>query len=56
LLPACIQALESGGWLAADARVYIEAERNLELVLPQNWELTRSKCAGQVGYHLAKRV
>ena len=56
LLPACIQALESGGWLAADARVYIEAERNLELLLPQNWELTRSKCAGQVGYHLAKRV
>ena len=56
LLPACMQALESGGWLAADARVYIEAERNLELLMPQNWELTRSKCAGQVGYHLARRV
>jgi len=56
LLPACMQALESGGWLAADARVYIEAESNLEPVLPQSWELTRSKRAGQVGYHLARRV
>lgn len=56
LLPACMQALESAGWLAADARVYIEAESNFEPVLPQSWELTRSKRAGQVGYHLARRV
>jgi 16S rRNA (guanine966-N2)-methyltransferase len=56
LLPACMHALESGGWLAADARVYIEAESCLELQLPDNWELTRSKRAGQVGYHLAIRA
>lgn len=56
LLPSCISALECGGWLAADARVYIEAESNLELVLPDSWELTRSKHAGLVGYHLARRI
>ncbi|MGB5180219.1 MAG: 16S rRNA (guanine(966)-N(2))-methyltransferase RsmD [Gammaproteobacteria bacterium] len=56
LLPACLQALERGGWLAADARVYIEGESDLQLQLPGNWELTRSKRAGQVGYHLARRV
>ena len=56
LLPACMRALERGGWLAADARVYIEAESNLELQLPENWELMRSKRAGQVDYHLATRV
>jgi len=56
LLPACMQLLECGGWLAADAHVYIEAESNLELALPENWELTRSKTAGQVGYHLARRA
>lgn len=56
LLPACIDALESAGWLATDAWVYIEAESSLEPALPDNWELTRSKRAGQVGYHLARRV
>jgi len=56
LLPACTRALASGGWLAADARVYIEAESNLELALPESWELTRSKRAGQVGYHLARYI
>lgn len=56
LLPACMQALENGGHLAVDARVYIEAESNLHPVLPANWELTRSKRAGQVGYHLARRA
>ncbi len=56
LLPACMQALQNGGWLAADAYVYIEAESNLELALPKNWLLTRSKRAGQVGYHLARCV
>lgn len=54
LLPACISALESGGWLAADAHVYIEAETSLELDLPESWEMYRSKRAGQVGYHLAR--
>jgi 16S rRNA (guanine966-N2)-methyltransferase len=56
LLSACMRALESGGWLAADAYIYLEAEASLEPELPQRWELYRSKRAGQVGYHLARRV
>jgi len=55
LLPPCIQYLESRGWLADQARVYIEAEKGLVPELPENWELLRSKVAGQVGYHLARR-
>jgi 16S rRNA (guanine966-N2)-methyltransferase len=54
LLP-CIQELENHGWLSDKARVYIEAEKGLVPELPENWELLRSKVAGQVGYHLAMR-
>ena len=56
LLSPCIQQLESRGWLADQARVYLEAEKGLIPELPENWELLRSKAAGQVGYHLARRV
>ena len=55
LLSPCIQQLESRGWLADQARVYLEAEKGLIPELPENWELLRSKVAGQVGYHLARR-
>jgi 16S rRNA (guanine966-N2)-methyltransferase len=55
MLPDCMQLLESGGWLAAQAWVYIEAEHGLPLQLPVHWELYRSKTAGQVDYHLATR-
>jgi 16S rRNA (guanine966-N2)-methyltransferase len=54
-LPDAIAQLEAGGWLADEAWVYLEAERDLELTLPSNWELYRSKTAGQVGYHLVRR-
>lgn len=54
LLP-CIRELENRGWLSDKARVYIEAEKGLVPELPENWELLRSKAAGQVGYHLAMR-
>lgn len=53
-LADCIRLLEANGWLAAGARVYIEAERSYKPVLPESWELYRSKGAGQVGYHLAR--
>ncbi len=56
LLPPCIQLLESCGWLADEARIYIEAEKGLVPELPENWEMLRSKVAGQVGYHLARRL
>ena len=55
LLAPCVQLLESRGWLSAQARIYIEAEKGLAPELPDNWELLRSKLAGQVGYHLAGR-
>lgn len=55
-LPACIDLLEDNGWLAAGARVYIEAERTYTPALPDSWELYRSKNTGQVGYHLARRA
>jgi 16S rRNA (guanine966-N2)-methyltransferase len=56
LLPGCMAALAANGWLAANAVIYIEAERHYELVLPAGWELLRSKHAGQVDYHLAQSV
>jgi 16S rRNA (guanine966-N2)-methyltransferase len=56
LLAACCDALESGGWLSTDARIYLEAEATLGIPnVPRNWQVTRSKSAGQVGYHLAVR-
>jgi len=55
MLHPCIQQLENRGWLSDQARVYLEAEKGLVPELPENWELLRSKVAGQVGYHLASR-
>ena len=54
-LPQAIRQLEAGGWLTDVAWVYLEAERELALSLPVNWEIYRSKTAGQVGYHLVRR-
>jgi 16S rRNA (guanine966-N2)-methyltransferase len=52
LLGPCCEAL-AAGWLQPGARVYIEAEAELEaLPLPAGWEVVRSKRAGQVGSHL----
>ena len=56
LLSECMHLLESRGWLAAEAWVYLEAEHGLVPDLPENWTLHRSKQAGQVDYHLARRV
>ncbi|MFP5504960.1 MAG: 16S rRNA (guanine(966)-N(2))-methyltransferase RsmD [Gammaproteobacteria bacterium] len=49
------------GWLAPRAWIYLEAERGLSAerlaaLLPAGFELYRSKAAGQVGYHLARRA
>ena len=49
-------ALDSGGWLAPRAWVYLEdAAANGIPALPEGWTLLRSKKAGDVGYHLARR-
>ena len=60
LLPAVLARLDAG-WLAPAAYLYMEAERTLPAerlaaLLPAGFELVRSKTAGQVGYHLARRT
>lgn len=55
LLGPCIELLDTRGWLKPDAWIYLEAPRGVEPPLPEAWQLLRSKTAGQVGYHLARR-
>ena len=53
----CIELLEQGGWLTAHAWIYLEAPAKVGLPpLPANWHVSRSKVAGEVGYHLVERV
>jgi 16S rRNA (guanine966-N2)-methyltransferase len=56
LLPEAMRALESGGWLASDAFIYLEAPAKEGLpALPATWSMHRTGRAGAVGYHLARR-
>lgn len=50
LLARAVALLEVRGWLADEAWVYVEAERNtlIKLKVPGNWKLHREKIAGQV--------
>ena len=46
--------LSERGWLAAGARVYIEADRNhADIDLPEKWQLSKNRTAGKVRYMLA---
>ena len=57
VLPSVCQRLEQGGWLAPTALIYIECSATANLPqLPANWAVIKSKTAGQVGYHLARRM
>ena len=48
--------LEERGWLAPNARIYLEQDRSRPLPpLPGAWELTHEKIAGNVRYALACR-
>ncbi len=48
--------LESCGWLAKYAKIYVETERHFEFSnMPENWRQLKSKSAGEVGYHLFER-
>ncbi len=52
----CCQWLEDNDWLAKDALIYIEAERELQpLPIPVHWRVLREKIAGQVNYSLVSR-
>ncbi|MCK5092130.1 MAG: 16S rRNA (guanine(966)-N(2))-methyltransferase RsmD [Gammaproteobacteria bacterium] len=56
LLSACCEQLEKNGWLKSDATIYLEAEHEIDQAsLPSSWILVKSKRAGQVNYHLARR-
>lgn len=55
-LTECCQLLEQNGWLKDKAVIYLEdSSKNPPPILPDNWKLTRSKKAGEIGYHLAQR-
>ncbi len=55
LLVPALARLTEGGWLAAGALVYIEADKATPLpALPSDWRWLRDKCAGQVRYALAE--
>ncbi len=48
--------LEDKGWLASQAKVYIEVEQKLVLDdMPENWLRLKHKKAGQVAYYLFER-
>lgn len=54
--------LETNGWLAANAKIYVETEcknaekRPFQLIdMPDNWQLLKQKTAGEVQYHLFER-
>jgi 16S rRNA (guanine966-N2)-methyltransferase len=56
LLDETVALLESNGWLADDAMIYIETEKELALEgIPTHWHLHREKTAGQVCYRLFER-
>jgi 16S rRNA (guanine966-N2)-methyltransferase len=55
LVRAC-EALERGGWLAPHSWIYLEDEASRGTPgVPAAWTIVRSKRAGDVGYHLARR-
>lgn len=57
LLAETAAKLESGGWLAPEALVYVEhAAREPLPPLPGAWQPMRSGRAGEVGYHLLARA
>jgi 16S rRNA (guanine966-N2)-methyltransferase len=56
VLPETCRRLERDGWLAPGALVYLEAPAAAgPPELPAGWTLLKSRRAGEVGYHLARR-
>jgi 16S rRNA (guanine966-N2)-methyltransferase len=45
----------AGAWIKPGGLIYLECERAAGVPpLPDDWELLKSKSAGEVGYHLAR--
>jgi 16S rRNA (guanine966-N2)-methyltransferase len=56
LLAKTAEQLESGGWLAPNALIYVECPAREGLpTLPASWRELRGKAAGEVGYYLFGR-
>lgn len=56
LIARCAGLVETRGWIKPGGLIYIEAPSRVgTLPIPATWELLRSKSAGQVGYHLARK-
>jgi len=56
VLPDICRRIEAGGWLRDGGLVYLESPAAAgEPELPPGWTLLKSKRAGEVGYHLARR-
>ncbi|MBD8897707.1 16S rRNA (guanine(966)-N(2))-methyltransferase RsmD [Rhodanobacter sp. DHG33] len=53
---ALAQGLEQGGWLAAQAWVYVESPRDVAPTLPASWSLHREGHAGEVRFALYRRA
>ena len=54
---APVEALAAGGWLADDARIYLELPARTPLPgVPGTWRPLKSGRAGDVGYHLLARA
>ncbi len=57
LIAQASQLLDERRWVRPGALIYIEAPRDWPaLPIPDAWELIRSRTAGQVGYHLARKL
>ena len=57
LAQPCCDALYSNGYLAKQALVYIETEVELtNLIIPDTWELLKTKSTGQVTYQLYRQA
>lgn len=56
LWTALAQQLETGGWLTAQAWIYVESPRDSAPALPPNWQLHREGHAGEVRFALYRRA
>ncbi len=56
LIARSSRLLEQRHWIEPGGLIYIEAPREMRVLpIPDSWELIRSRTAGQVGYHLARK-
>jgi 16S rRNA (guanine966-N2)-methyltransferase len=56
LWPVLTLQLEQGGWLAAQAWIYVESPRATVPAVPPNWQLYREGHAGEVRFALYRRA